>query len=109
MSGAVANIRRDQSTRLHSLDVLRGVAVLMVLVVHTPLPYRLSGFLSNSGVGQVFERGIKLGSFGVDLFFVLSGFLISSLLFSELSRTGRIDVIRFWARRNFKIWPSYFF
>src|SRR5947209_8518112 len=105
-----ADLERPTSTlgRLHSLDILRGVAILMVLVVHTPLPYSLNGFLSTTHIGQAIYRGIKLGSFGVDLFFVLSGFLISSLLFSELSRTGRLRVIRFWIRRSFKIWPSYF-
>jgi|GEM_PF-2404241 peptidoglycan/LPS O-acetylase OafA/YrhL len=43
----------------------------------------------------------------VDLFFVPSGFLISSLLFSEYKRYGRIDVKRFWIRRAFKIYPAF--
>jgi peptidoglycan/LPS O-acetylase OafA/YrhL len=50
----------------------------------------------------------ELGWTGVDLFFVLSGFLISSLLFKELDRTGTLELKRFWLRRGLKIWPSYF-
>lgn len=45
---------------------------------------------------------------GVDLFFVLSGFLISGLLFTNLKRNGRISIGRFLIRRGLKIWPSYY-
>ena len=48
----------------------------------------------------------NIGWCGVDLFFVLSGYLISGLLFSEYSRTGTFNVGRFWLRRGLKIWPS---
>jgi peptidoglycan/LPS O-acetylase OafA/YrhL len=58
---------------------------------------------------EVIATGISsVGWVGVDLFFVLSGFLISRLLFQELEKTGRIRLGRFWLRRGFKIWPSYF-
>lgn len=98
------------STRLQSLDVLRGVAVLMVLAVHTPRPQSLTqpGAADASHWVDVANRVLNLGAFGVDLFFVLSGFLISSLLFTELRSTGTLDVPRFWLRRGLKIWPSYF-
>jgi peptidoglycan/LPS O-acetylase OafA/YrhL len=46
---------------------------------------------------------------GVDLFFVLSGFLVGGLLVQELMKTGTIDVKRFLARRMLKIWPAYYF
>jgi peptidoglycan/LPS O-acetylase OafA/YrhL len=86
--------------RMISLDVLRGIAIVMVLVVHAPWPnWLLHGYCG---------RLIQIGSHGVDLFFVLSGYLISRLLFAELSRTGSIRVVRFWLRRGFKIWPSYY-
>lgn len=45
---------------------------------------------------------------GVDLFFVLSGFLVGGLLISELRTRGEIDLKRFWIRRGLKIWPSYY-
>lgn len=50
----------------------------------------------------------RFGGIGVDLFFVLSGYLISGLLFSEYKRTGRISISRFLIRRGFKIYPGYF-
>jgi peptidoglycan/LPS O-acetylase OafA/YrhL len=50
----------------------------------------------------------KVGWVGVDLFFVLSGFLISGLLFKEWDRCGTLNLRRFWLRRGFKIWPAYF-
>lgn len=86
-----------ESNRIHSLDFLRGLAVLLVLFRH--LPNETSGPLH-------FVQAI--GWTGVDLFFVLSGFLISGLLFNEFDRTGKLDVKRFWLRRGMKIWPSYF-
>jgi len=50
----------------------------------------------------------KVGWIGVDLFFVLSGFLISGLLFTEYQRHGSIDFWRFILRRGLKIWPAYY-
>ena len=84
--------------RVDSLDVLRGAAVLLVLFRHLP------GY---DGSGPV-DFIQSIGWTGVDLFFVLSGFLISGLLFSEFDRTGNLDVKRFWLRRGLKIWPSYY-
>ena len=50
-----------------------------------------------------------MGGLGVDLFFVLSGFLISGLLFAEYKANGSIDFVRFFIRRGFKIYPAYYF
>ncbi|MEJ1239001.1 acyltransferase [Chryseolinea sp. T2] len=74
------------------LDFLRGLAILLVLFRHQPLS----------------ELTTRLGWIGVDLFFVLSGFLVSGLLFKEFKKTGRIDYTRFLIRRGFKIYPLYY-
>lgn len=50
----------------------------------------------------------QIGWSGVDLFFVLSGFLISGLLFDEYKQLGHIHIGRFWIRRGFKIYPSFY-
>jgi peptidoglycan/LPS O-acetylase OafA/YrhL len=50
--------------------------------------------------------GVPGGFLGVDIFFVLSGFLITSLLLSELGRTGRIDLREFWIRRVRRLLPA---
>ncbi len=83
---------RPGSARAQSLDVLRGAAVLLVLGHHhTSWPP-----LSN------------LGWTGVDLFFVLSGYLVSGLLFAEYQKWGAINIRRFWLRRGLKIWPAFY-
>jgi peptidoglycan/LPS O-acetylase OafA/YrhL len=80
------------------LDVLRFVAVLLVLGRHLDISFTKNWFL------QLWHRG---GWIGVDIFFVLSGFLISSLLFKEYIETGAINVKRFLIRRGFKIYPAF--
>ena len=80
------------NTRNQSLDVLRCIAVLLVLGVHVPY----------------YRAWAHVGWAGVDLFFVLSGFLISGLLFRDYQAHGSIDWKRFLIRRGFKIYPSYY-
>ncbi|MCZ2836438.1 acyltransferase family protein [Modestobacter sp. VKM Ac-2985] len=70
------------------LDGVRAVAVLLVLVHHVLQPTRFAGFL------------------GVDVFFVLSGFLITTLLVEERRRSGRIRLGTFWLRRALRLYPA---
>ncbi len=72
------------------LDGLRGIAVSAVFLVHLYSP--------------IFGGG----GWGVDLFFVLSGFLITKLLYEEFDRVGRIDVREFYARRLYRLQPAMF-
>ena len=97
MTGATAS-----GSRVLQLDVLRGIAILLVFGRHLelPRPDGLVGFISN--------LWFTIGWLGVDLFFVLSGFLIGGLLLSELAKHGRIYVSRFLVRRGLKIYPPYF-
>lgn len=71
-----------------ALDGLRAVAIIGVLVFHLD------------------ERFLQGGWLGVDLFFVLSGFLITNLLVAEQDRWGRISVVRFWGARMRRLLPS---
>ena len=73
------------------LDILRCMAVLLVLGRH----------------GLIQGVWFEVGWAGVDLFFVLSGFLVSGLLFSECKRTQGISLRRFFIRRGFKIYPAF--
>jgi peptidoglycan/LPS O-acetylase OafA/YrhL len=74
--------------RLRPLDGVRALAVLAVLGAHAGIPFLPGGFV------------------GVDVFFVLSGFLITSLLYAELAATGRIDLGGFWTRRARRLLPA---
>ncbi|MFZ9863881.1 MAG: acyltransferase family protein, partial [Ilumatobacteraceae bacterium] len=76
----------ERPDRLRGLDGLRALAVIGVLAFHDN---RLSG-----------------GFLGVDLFFALSGFLITSLLIHECTALGRIDLIGFWGRRLRRLLPA---
>jgi peptidoglycan/LPS O-acetylase OafA/YrhL len=92
----IAGVVSLPNSRNQSLDVLRGIAVLMVIVDHYSLLIQ-----STSRLLETFGRG-------VDLFFVLSGFLISGLLFTEYKSVGNLNVWRFWIRRGFKIYPAFY-
>lgn len=93
------------SHRLKSLDVLRGLAVLLVLGRH--LPEGSERF--SHWIVSFCQKWFQVGWMGVDLFFVLSGFLVSGLLFSEYIKTKKIRPGRFLIRRGLKIYPAYYF
>ena len=90
--------------RIPALDVLRGIAILLVVGHHffVDVPPDSPAFVR--AVALFFRR---FGWTGVDLFFVLSGFLVGGLLFAEVAGHGRLRVGRFLGRRGFKIWPGY--
>ena len=70
------------------LDGLRGLCAIAVLLYHANITWARGGYL------------------GVDAFFVLSGYLITSLLLSEHASAGRIDLRRFWERRARRLLPA---
>ncbi|HEX8709790.1 MAG TPA: acyltransferase [Pyrinomonadaceae bacterium] len=91
--------------RIAQLDVLRLFAILLVLGRHMDrLPAQTYGRLLYS----ISDAWIRCGWIGVDLFFVLSGFLVSGILFKEHERSGRIGYGRFFIRRGFKIYPAFY-
>jgi peptidoglycan/LPS O-acetylase OafA/YrhL len=86
------------------LDVLRFFAFFAVFLCHVapagPAFYENNGALGRLGAS---------GAFGVDLFFTLSGYLLTSLLLRERDETGDINLRAFYARRTLRIWPLYYF
>ncbi len=87
-----------------ALDVLRLLAVVLVLGRHLQPPPESWPDWAKS----VVSTWIRGGWVGVDLFFVLSGFLVSGLLFSESKASGQVDATRFLVRRGLKIYPAFF-
>ena len=76
------------STYRPDIDGLRAVAVIAVVLFHAGVPFLSGGFV------------------GVDVFYVLSGFLITGLLVGELQRTGTVSLISFYARRIRRLLPA---
>ena len=70
------------------VEGLRAVAILLVVGYHAGLPFLPGGFI------------------GVDVFFVISGFLITGLLLAEVTRSGHVSLARFWARRARRLLPA---
>ena len=89
----------ERSERLYGLDYLRAVAILLVLLYHYRA-FKHPGWIDSIG---------RFGWTGVDLFFVLSGFLISGQLFKEIENKGSISLKTFYIKRFFRIIPAYFF
>jgi peptidoglycan/LPS O-acetylase OafA/YrhL len=86
--------------RLVNLDYLRGIAVFLILIAH--LPDQSHHLIQPNNV-YIFLRSI--GWVGVDIFFALSGFLISSIFYKEFDKNGKIDIKKFYFRRFFRIHP----
>ena len=89
---------------LKNLDGLRFVAALMVIISHVEL------FKIRLGLESFYDNYYisNLGTFGVNFFFVLSGFLITYLLLIEETKRSKIDYKKFLLRRVLRIWPLYY-
>lgn len=71
-----------------AFDGLRAFAILLVVLFHARAPWAPGGYI------------------GVDVFFVLSGYLITSLLLAQLDRSGAVDLLDFWRRRLWRLTPA---
>lgn len=88
--------------RVPSLDGLRGISILAVLVAHA---LGTRNFLPVSTLKPFFG---DLGNLGVRVFFIISGSMITSLLFKEVAKTGHISLKGFYLRRTFRIFPAFY-
>ena len=108
--------------RVHfkNLDILRFVAAFAIVVLHGhiavsnwmgyPIPFREN--IGNKDVpnewGVELMRVVENWSIGVDFFFLISGFLITYLMITEIKATGTLHIGKFYVRRLLRIWPLYF-
>lgn len=84
-------MNKHRHTRyMPGLDGLRAIAVLVIIIYHLNKQWLTGGFL------------------GVDTFFVISGYLITSLLLKEFEETGSINLKQFWLRRMKRLIPAVF-
>ena len=87
----------DSRREIPSLDGARAVAIVLVILSH----------LTTKRYSIPLLWRVDYGNLGVRVFFVISGFLITSLLLKERQRTGAIDIGQFYLRRSFRIMPAY--
>ncbi len=93
---------------LRPLDGLRALSILWVMLFHAG--WYAIGSLPTAGYVRLLKARWMIpfwrGDFGVDVFFVLSGFLIAGLLIDERARTGRLALGLFYGRRLMRLWPA---
>ncbi|MCY1635507.1 acyltransferase family protein [Marinifilum sp. D737] len=86
----------NNTNRLHGLDHLRAIAIILVMIFHY-----------GRGIPDWLEPIKRIGWTGVDLFFVLSGYLIGFQLLKEFKGNSKINLKRFYMKRLFRIVPAY--
>lgn len=91
-------IKPTVQIKLYGLDHLRALAIILVFLFHYQFFF---------GHPEWFPKIIKFCWTGVDLFFVLSGFLISSQLFAQIKKKGEFSIKKFYLKRFFRIIPVY--
>ncbi|HVG40283.1 MAG TPA: acyltransferase, partial [Chitinophagaceae bacterium] len=79
---------------LPSINGLRAISILLVIISHVAVYYQADWFI---------------GQFGVNVFFILSGYLITRLLLVEEESKGTINLKKFYVRRTLRIFPAYYF
>jgi peptidoglycan/LPS O-acetylase OafA/YrhL len=84
------NVHSQHTQAIPSLDGIRAISVLIVVLAHSGL------------------EALVPGGLGVTIFFFLSGFLITTLMLAENRRTGNINILKFYARRMFRLMPPLF-
>lgn len=100
------------------LDVLRFVAAFMIVILHAYVSWvawfgqldilTLDGEEKFTFFGEFVDVFLRNMGIGVDIFFLISGFLITYILIEEKKRHGRINIKNFMIRRTLRIWPLYF-
>ena len=107
------SIYQRRATNFAPIDGIRALSILLVLVYHTFLVYDLSN--PHETVASILEKlgwawtWAWNGDKGVDVFFVMSGFLISGILLRQHSKEGHLNLKNFYIRRYLRLTPAYYF
>ncbi len=114
------NDNKPEVSYFEKIDVIRFVAAMMVVIYHayqgwvTKWHYlkimTVNGDQQNlNTIGKWVHTALMNGGYGVEIFFIISGFLITYLLLKEkASNDGKINFFKFYARRTLRIWPLYY-
>jgi peptidoglycan/LPS O-acetylase OafA/YrhL len=108
------------STKIHfqHLDIIRFLAAFMIVILHSYEAWcgwygqvgALSGgtYTDLTAGGKLIDQLLRNLGLGVDIFFLISGFLITYILLEEKKKMGRVNILKFMIRRSLRIWPLYF-
>lgn len=92
--------------RNSKIDLLRGFSILVVLILHFNIAYNLSQSVLNKIFSVDFIHSVaRNGNYGVTIFFVISGFLITTTTIERYGKLGDINIIRFYILRFARIMP----
>ncbi|HPP86427.1 MAG TPA: acyltransferase [bacterium] len=94
------------------LNGIRAIAIILVMFHHSFLAYKFTNLLSikaDNYLLKFFFKILENGRIGVDIFFVLSGFLIGGQLLKEIKTTGTLNFKKFYFKRILRIFPAYYF
>lgn len=92
-------LNNNFTNRIPSLDGLRAVSIGLVLLSH----------LSGAENFPITEEVLNIGNVGVRVFFIISGFLITTILLNEVEKSGTVNLAKFFYRRTLRIFPPYYF
>lgn len=105
LKSAIIDLVYPPKSQNPALDVLRSIAILTVVAFHSLTPFERAKLPTPLLAKFPIIGG---GWSGVDLFFVLSGYLIGKQLWQEFAASGTIRIGRFMARRTLRLWPLYY-
>jgi peptidoglycan/LPS O-acetylase OafA/YrhL len=107
------SIYTRRASNYASIDGIRAISIILVLVFHTFFVYSIVHPTQNVATMMEELGGLWTWAFngdkGVDVFFVMSGFLISGILFRQVDKKGHMDLKNFYLRRYLRLTPAYYF
>lgn len=95
--------------QLPSLNGIRAISVVLVVFSHLVYGGNLSVYQFDQGWINLIFRTFYDGQLGVNIFFVVSGFIITKVLLHEYESSGKISIKNFYIRRTLRIFPAYYF
>jgi peptidoglycan/LPS O-acetylase OafA/YrhL len=111
--------KSESTVYIPQFDIIRFFAAFMIVIYHSYIAwkgwYGLPGVLSNgtykdfTSIGQHIDQFLRNLPIGVDIFFFISGYLLTYLLVVEKEKFGKVNIPNFYIRRGLRIWPLYFF
>ncbi|MGQ0442146.1 MAG: acyltransferase family protein [Methylophilaceae bacterium] len=113
LSANFQSIYQRRASNFAPIDGIRALSIILVLVYHTFLVYDIANPNETVASIMVHLGGAWTwawnGDKGVDVFFVMSGFLISGILFKQYTKEGHLNLKNFYIRRYLRLTPAYYF